>query len=219
MPTMVRQARSEATRKRIIIAAVETFNEIGYASAGLGEIVERAQMTKGALYYHFNSKDSLAAAIIEEGSTSLFNAFHNISESPGPALEGMIHGTFVVVDLFNSDMVARSATQLLRALGEFNTTVADTYIGWLDEMSARATAALEEGDLRPNLDPRAVGDTIVAAMLGAELLSTSSGDNILHRVTRMWEVLLPAIVTDKSLPYFREFLARESLRRAAAMTE
>ncbi len=216
---MVRQARSEATRKRIIIAAVETFNEIGYPAAGLGEIVERAQMTKGALYYHFNSKESLASAIIEEGSASLFNAFRNISESPGPALEGIVHGTFVVVDLFISDMVARSAIQLLRALGEFNATVAQTYTGWLDEMSARTTAALDEGDLRPNLDPRAVGETVVAAMLGAELLSTSSGDDFVQRVTRMWEVLLPAIVTDKSLPYFREFLARESLRHAAVMTE
>ena len=65
---MVRQARSEATRRRIITSAVELFNEIGYPAAGLGDIIERAEMTKGALYYHFDSKESLATAIIEEGS-------------------------------------------------------------------------------------------------------------------------------------------------------
>ena len=37
------------------------------------------------------------------------------------------------------------------------------------------------------------------------------GDHI-ERLRRMWELLLPAIVTDASLPYFREFLAREALR-------
>jgi hypothetical protein len=31
----------------------------------------------------------------------------------------------------------------------------------------------------------------------------------------MWEVLLPAIAAESSLPYFREFLAREALRQEA----
>ena len=49
---MVRQARSEATRKKIVDAAVELFTEVGYQATGLGDIIERAEMTKGALYYH-----------------------------------------------------------------------------------------------------------------------------------------------------------------------
>ena len=68
---MVRQARSEATRRKIITSAVELFNEIGYPATGLGDIIERAEMTKGALYYHFDSKETLATAIIEEGSARL----------------------------------------------------------------------------------------------------------------------------------------------------
>ena len=62
---MVRQARSEATRRKIITSAVELFNEIGYPATGLGDIIDRAEMTKGALYYHFDSKESLATAIID----------------------------------------------------------------------------------------------------------------------------------------------------------
>ena len=42
---MVRQARSEATRSKIITSAVELFNEIGYPATGLGDIIERAEMT------------------------------------------------------------------------------------------------------------------------------------------------------------------------------
>jgi AcrR family transcriptional regulator len=218
---MVRQARSETTRRKIIASAVELFNEIGYPATGLGDIIERAEMTKGALYYHFDSKESLATAIIEEGSANLIQAFRSITASSAPALESIIHGVFVVADLLSTDKVARSGTHLLRAFGEFNDAAAQTYDGWLAEMTACAAAAIDEGDLRAHLDPAAVGETIVAAMLGAELLSnaTSAGADVLQRVARTWEVLLPAIVSDESLPYFREFLAREAMRHSAPPME
>ena len=43
---MVRQARSEATRKRIINAAVDLFAEVGYQATGLGDIIERARPSR-----------------------------------------------------------------------------------------------------------------------------------------------------------------------------
>jgi AcrR family transcriptional regulator len=211
---MVRQARSEATRRKIITSAVELFNQIGYPATGLGDIIERAEMTKGALYYHFDSKESLATAIIRQASAHLTHTFRTIAESPAPALENMIHGVFAVADLIHTDQVVRSGTHLLRAFGEFNEVAARTYGGWIDEMTTRTRQAIEEGDLRAGVDPRAVGETIVTAMLGAELLSNaiSAGADVLQRVARTWEVLLPAIVSEESLDYVREFLRRESLR-------
>ena len=215
---MVRQARSEATRNKIIAAAVELFNEIGYPATGLGDIIERAEMTKGALYYHFDSKDSLATAVIEEASARLGEAFRSISSSSAPALESMIHGVFVVADLMATDQIARSGTQLLRAFGEFNDVAARTYGGWTAEMTERTRQAVDEGDVRDDVDPQAVGETIVGAMLGAELLAsaTTAGADVLERVGRAWQVLLPAIVSQDSLLYFEEFLSRESMRHSAA---
>jgi AcrR family transcriptional regulator len=215
---MVRQARSEATRTKIITSAVELFNETGYPATGLGDIIERAEMTKGALYYHFDSKESLATAIIEEGSAHLVGAFRSIITSSAPALEGIIHGVFVVADLLSTDQIARSATQLLRAFGEFNEAATRTYGGWMAQMMQSTRQAIDEGDIRGDLDPQAVGETIVGSMLGAELLAnaTTAGADILARVARTWKVLLPAIVTQESLSYFDEFLARESMRHSAA---
>jgi AcrR family transcriptional regulator len=215
---MVRQARSEATRRKIIMAAVELFNEIGYPATGLGDIIERAEMTKGALYYHFDSKESLATAIIEEGSAHLVEAFRSITASSAPALETVIHGLFVVAGLLTTDQMARSGTQLLRAFGEFNDVAARTYGGWVEEMTDRTRQAIDEGDLRGDLDPEAVGETIVGSMLGAELLAnaTTAGTDVLQRVARTWKVLLPAIVSGESLAYFDEFLARESRRHSPA---
>jgi AcrR family transcriptional regulator len=213
---MVRQARSEATRRKIITSAVEVFNEIGYPAAGLGDIIERAELTKGALYYHFDSKESLATAIIEEGSVRLAEAFRSISTSSTPALEGMIHGVFVVADLMATDQIARSGTQLLRAFGEFNDVAARIYGRWTSEMTDRTRQAVEEGDVRGDIDPVAVGETIVGVMLGAELLASAAtaGVDVLQRVARGWQVLLPAIVDQESLPYFEEYLARESMRHS-----
>ena len=84
---VARQTRSELTRRKIIDAAVELFNEFGYTNTGLGDIVERAGMTKGALYHHFNSKEALAVAIIEEASDILLKTFQAITRSSAPALE------------------------------------------------------------------------------------------------------------------------------------
>ena len=213
---MIRQARSEATRKRIINAAVDLFAEVGYQATGLGDIIERAEMTKGALYYHFDSKEALATAIIEEGANTALTAFRSISEPSSPALENMIHGVFVVADLMTTDKMVRTGSQLLRAFGEFNAATALTHGHQLSEMVAQARQAIAEGDLRDGLNPDAVGELIVGAVLGAEFISNaaSSGADLIERIARTWALLLPAIASDESLPYFREFLARESLRHS-----
>jgi AcrR family transcriptional regulator len=171
-------------------------------------------MTKGALYYHFDSKEALATAIIEAGGMTLLKSFQGIRESSAPALETMIHGVFVSANLLATDQLVRTGTQLLRAFGEFNNAAASTYGVWVDQMTAVAGQAQAEGDVRPDVEAGAVAELVVGAMIGGELLSTTtSADNdLVQRVTRSWEVLLLAIATAESLPYFREFLGRESMR-------
>jgi hypothetical protein len=62
-----------------------------------------------------------------------------------------------------------------------------------------------------------VSELILNAMLGAQLLSkTADGNDHTERLTRSLELLLPAIVADTSLAYFRQFLAREPLRHPRA---
>lgn len=211
---MARQARAEATRQKIMDAAVDIFSEVGYAATGLGEIIERAEITKGALYYHFDSREALAAAIIEDATDRVIGAFREIAHSSSPALENMIHGSFVVLGMIAHDKTARIGRQLARALGQFSVVGAHTYADWTTVVGDQAVRAAEEGDLRPGLDPHVVGDTIIATLLGVEQLSTaiSAGADMIPRLTHSWELLLPGIANDKSLQYFEQFLAREALR-------
>ena len=216
---MARQVRSEATRRKILDAAIDVFGEVGYAAAAWGTIIDRTGMTKGALYHHFDSKESLASAIIEEGSDTLLVAFRNVCGQSSPALENMIHGTFTVANVLTSDKMSRAAEQLTAALSGFNEAAAGFCAGLVEAMAAEARRAGAEGDLRSDLDPKMVSESIIGAMLGTRLLfnamSAEGPDrDLIERTGQLWELLLAGIVTDASLPYFRQFLAREALRHA-----
>lgn len=211
---MVRQARSEATRRKIIDSAVDLINEIGYPAAGLGDIIERAELTKGALYYHFDSKEALATAIIEEGAESVLGAFRTSGRTSTPAMENLIHGSFVVTDVVGTDRVAAASARLLRTFGGFNPAAKSTFQSLLAEMVDCITRAAAEGDVRAELDLESTGASMVASMFGSELLASTlaDGTDLRTRVARMWDLLLPALIPAESLGYYREFLARQSVR-------
>jgi AcrR family transcriptional regulator len=212
---MARQVRSEATRRKILDAAVEVFAEVGFAAADRGTIIERTGMTKGAFYHHFESMEALAAAIIEEGAKLLVAELGAMSDSFSPALENILHGSFITADLFSTNKVVRTAEQLTLAFGTFNDTAVAAYDAWIEAMTAQARRAIAEGDIRSELDPQMVSESIISATFGARILgqtATDGGNDLVRRLTQMWELLFPAIVTDESLGYYREFLAREALR-------
>lgn len=53
---MPQQARAEETRTRILDAARVCFSRSGYDAASVSDICQEAGVTKGAFYYHFESK-------------------------------------------------------------------------------------------------------------------------------------------------------------------
>ncbi len=58
--------RSAATRGALVKAARELFARDGYSATGREAIVERAGVTRGALYHHFADKEALFRAVFEE---------------------------------------------------------------------------------------------------------------------------------------------------------
>ncbi len=64
--TFDRSARRARTRERLLEAAARVYAERGVERATLDEVAEHAGYTKGAVYDHFGSKDSLLFALLDE---------------------------------------------------------------------------------------------------------------------------------------------------------
>ncbi len=68
---MRKAEQSAFTRKVLLQVARELFTERGYAHTTTQEIVERAGVTRGALYYHFHDKIDIFRAVFEDLSLSV----------------------------------------------------------------------------------------------------------------------------------------------------
>jgi AcrR family transcriptional regulator len=56
----------ERTRERLLQAAFREVHRSGFQRAGIDTILAATNVTKGALYHHFESKEALGYAIVEE---------------------------------------------------------------------------------------------------------------------------------------------------------
>src|SRR5664280_136425 len=65
-----RTSRGDATRHRLIDAAVETLKEHGYAGASARVIAERAGVNQGLIFYHFDSVTGLLLAALDAVSAT-----------------------------------------------------------------------------------------------------------------------------------------------------
>ena len=65
---MARRAKQDAerTRAQILASALSLFAEKGYEHTTFTDIAARLKMTKGAVYWHFESKQNLLIALVDE---------------------------------------------------------------------------------------------------------------------------------------------------------
>ena len=65
MARLTRAESKERTRQRLLTEAQRLFRERGYAATSLEQIAEAAEVTKGAIYGHFASKEDLMLSALE----------------------------------------------------------------------------------------------------------------------------------------------------------
>jgi AcrR family transcriptional regulator len=87
VPGVPQAEQDERTRSRLIRAAVQVFTRKGYSAASVREIVELANVTKPALYYHFGSKEGILVAILKEGLQEFSRTAVKAAEGPGSTRE------------------------------------------------------------------------------------------------------------------------------------
>ena len=170
-------ARSEATRAKLIEVGIELFSDRGFAAVGTEEIVDRAQVTRGALYHHFGDKQDLFRAVHEELEQRLVADIAaaleaNPSEDPFEALE---LAAAVVLDVAIDRKLARvTLIDAPSVLGWEEWREIDTRYG-LGLAEAVLTAAMEGGSIEKQ-PVRPLAHLLVAALGEAAIMVATAGD-------------------------------------------
>jgi AcrR family transcriptional regulator len=82
MARVTRETSKARTRERVLAEAERLFRERGYAATSLEQIAEAADVTKGAIYGHFSSKEDLLLSAIEAAPTPDYGAVLNDLSRP-----------------------------------------------------------------------------------------------------------------------------------------
>ena len=77
------------TRERILEAAIKVFSKKGYHSTRVDEIVEESHTSKGAVYFHFPSKEQIFLALVDEFAGLLENKLVETIQSEGSGVQGV----------------------------------------------------------------------------------------------------------------------------------
>lgn len=88
-----RAEKGEATQKSLRRQARKLFAQKGYSGANTNELVQRARVTKGALYHHFANKRELYHAVVEDMAQELVQRLEGAGNGHGPweRLRAMAH--------------------------------------------------------------------------------------------------------------------------------
>jgi AcrR family transcriptional regulator len=84
--TLTKKAeQSEATRKKLLQVSRKLFATRGYADTSIADIVEKAKVTRGALYHHFDSKQDVFRGVYEDLQRELAERLYEAAmKQPNP---------------------------------------------------------------------------------------------------------------------------------------
>lgn len=197
------QERAQATQAAILGAAAQAFARHGYAGTSLDVVASSAGVTKGALYFHFESKSSLATALVDAETAITTQAAQATLAEGRPAIETMVRLAKNLTELIVDDVVVEAGIRLTTEEFGPRSTIEQPFAQWTELFAELVTRGVVEGDLRPDIDPEKVARFVVGAWIGLHALSMSKTEtkafDLFDRVREMWEILLPGISTETSL--------------------
>lgn len=190
---MAQQDRAIRTRNKIILAAAELFDEVGYEAATIAEVIKKSGVTKGALYFHFASKEELAQEVLAGQVASL---------PPVPAQELLLQQSLDEALVFAhllrlGDPMVRGSVRLTVEQGNPHDGL-DRRVpmqAWIDHNLAILEKAKGAGELLPHVDIVSTATLFTGSFTGIQVLSKILTDHadMVERVTDLMRSLLSAI--------------------------
>ncbi|MFF7448021.1 MULTISPECIES: ScbR family autoregulator-binding transcription factor [unclassified Streptomyces] len=193
---MARQLRAEQTRAAIIAAAAELFDRRGYESTSLSDIVDHAQVTKGALYFHFAAKQDLAHAIVELQCANMRRLTEEMDRRGCTALEALIRCTFGMARLSLEGPVPSAGLRLATGGLHLPPELPHPFTQCLAIATHRLRDAVNESDLHPDIDVDAAAHSLVCSLVGTRVVGHSLEPATRHprRLAELWHILIRGMV-------------------------
>ncbi|MCC3771574.1 ScbR family autoregulator-binding transcription factor [Streptomyces sp. UNOC14_S4] len=189
---MAKQDRAIRTRRTILEAAAVVFDERGYDAATINEILARAEVTKGALYFHFASKEELAHAVVQSqvSTTPLCAELPRSSK-----MQELVDIGLIFTHRLLTDPVLRGSVRLSIEHSAAAPHRAGQFSDWTALHTRTLMEGKERGEVLPHVMPSEVAELIVAAYGGINALSqTVSGRRDLERrAICLYEHLMPGV--------------------------
>jgi AcrR family transcriptional regulator len=73
------------SRRKIVDAAAALMAERGFAGTSIAAVSQRSGLPSGSIYWHFDSKEALLGAVVEEGARRWFDALPGKDRLPSDA--------------------------------------------------------------------------------------------------------------------------------------
>ncbi|MFE5732654.1 ScbR family autoregulator-binding transcription factor [Streptomyces sp. NPDC056528] len=207
---MAQQARGIRTRRTILESAAAVFAERGYERTTIGEILVRAGVTKGALYFHFASKEELALGVLDA---------QMLDEplSPQPVkLQELVDQAFLLTHRLQRDPLVRASVALALDSGATGVDRAAPFRAWIDQVAEILTVAKVRGELLLHVSVTDTAELFAGSFSGIQAMSQILCDrnDLTHRVLVLLRYVLPTICTPAVL--IRLEMTEEYARRLAA---
>ncbi|MFI6804518.1 ScbR family autoregulator-binding transcription factor [Streptomyces luteogriseus] len=210
---MARQERAIRTRRTILEAAAAVFDERGYTSATIGEILDRAGVTKGALYFHFGSKEELAVGVFEEQLA--------ITLPPQSSkLQELVDSGLVMALRLRSEPLVRASVGLALDQGAMDLDRTPAFRMWIDQNAQMLGEAKTRGELLQHVDAAETAELLVGSFSGVQLLSQlrCQRQDLERRVVVLFEHFLPSIAVPAVLARLDITVARAERLLTQALT-
>jgi TetR/AcrR family transcriptional regulator, transcriptional repressor for nem operon len=209
--TETTDTRADTTRQQILRAAARQFARLPYHQVGLDDVLAEAELTKGAMYFHFRSKHALALAIIEDQTTRSNEALADLLTRKFSGLETLIDFSYQLAVRDISEDIARASLHLLESIGQVEGLHANLLRTWIQTDATIVGRAIGEGDIFDECDPEDVARLLISIYMG--LRQTSNVDEpeqFLSDLEKVWALVLPSIVPPERIDYFRQFIRRRT---------
>ena len=102
---------SEVRRLEIMNAAMQLFREKGYTNTTTQDIVDKVNISRGLLYYHFKNKEDILYCLVEQYSEKLLKDIYQITFSKDKSAIEKVRG-FIEATIISSERISVEGTEL-----------------------------------------------------------------------------------------------------------